>query len=214
MLQTFHPNQPRASSLINDNYCVDKLQEGLLTGSQQQTPKKTMNTQLQETPVNCFVVNPVLTAPRLWQKKDISPGVSGCYQEYKLKYVKDVFCVDQLSFVKPVTNVPTVASNLPVGARLQNFWQTWLDLGAGQKVVQIIKEGYTLPFRIRLKLTRSPTVISCYANPHRNLYLLEALHQLIDKNAIELVQNQKSLGCFKRLFLVPKPKWRPILDLN
>ena len=45
---------------------------------------------------------------------------------------------------------------------------------AGPKVVQILKEGCTLPFRARPKLTRYPTVISCYANPHRNSYLLEA----------------------------------------
>ena len=107
-------------------------------------------------------------------------------------------------------------SKLPVGARLQNFWKTWLDLGAGPKVVQILQEGYTLPFRIRPKLTRIPTVISCYANPHRNSYLLEALHQLIDKNAVEPVYNQASLGFYNRLFLVPKPnnKWRLILDLS
>ena len=79
-----------------------------------------------------------------------------------------------------------------------------------------MKEGYTLPFRIRPNLTRSPNIISCYVNPHRNLYLLEALHQLIDKNTVELVNNQRSLGFFNRLFLVPKPnnKWRPILDLS
>ena len=100
--------------------------------------------------------------------------------------------------------------------RLQKFWQTWLDLGAGPKVVQILQEGYTLPFRIRPKLTRIPTVISCYAKPLRNSYLLEALHQLIDKNAVEQVSNQTSLGFYNRLFLVPKPnnKWRPILDLS
>ena len=131
--------------------------------------------------------------------------------DYKLKYVKGVSCVTQLCCVKPVINVKLAAQNLPVGARLQNFWQTWLDLGAGPKVVQILKEGYTLPFRIRPKLTRSPTVVSCYVNPHRNSYLLEALHQLIDKNTVELVHNQTSLGFFNRLFLVPKPnnKWRP-----
>ena len=89
--------------------------------------------------------------------------------------------------------------------KTSNFWKTWLKLGAGPKVVQILKEGYTLPFRIRPKLARSPTVISCYVNPHRNSYLLEALHQLMDKNAVELVQNQTSLGFFNRLFLVPKP---------
>ena len=130
--------------------------------------------------------------------------------------MKGVSCVTQLSCVRPVTNVKNVASNLPVGARLQSFWQTWLDLGAGPKVVQILREGYTLPFRILPNLTRSPTVISCYGNPYRNLSLLEPLHQLIDKNAVELVVNQKSRGFFNRLFLVPKPnnKWRPILDLS
>ena len=84
--------------------------------------------------------------------------------------MKCVSCVTQLSCVKPVTNVKNAAQTLPVGARLQNYWQTWLDLDAGPKVVQILKEGYTLPFWIRLKLTRPPTVISCYVNPHRNSY--------------------------------------------
>ena len=59
--------------------------------------------------------------------------------------MKSVSCVTQLSCAQPVTNVKNAAPNLPVGARLQNFWQTWLDLGAGPKVVQILKEGYTLP---------------------------------------------------------------------
>ena len=38
----------------------------------------------------------------------------------------------------------------------------------------------------------------------------------MDKNAIELVHKQVSLGFFNQLFLVPKPnnKWRPILDLS
>ena len=98
----------------------------------------------------------------------------------------------------------------------QCCYQICLNLGAGPKIVQILREGYTLPFRIRPNLTRSPTVVSRYVNPHRNSYLLEALHQLIDKNAVELVHNQTSLGFFNRLFLVPKPnnKWRPILDLS
>ena len=71
--------------------------------------------------------------------------------------MKSVSCVTQLSCVKPVTNVRNAASNLPVGPRLQNYWQTWLDLGAGPKVVQILKEGCTLPFRIWPNLTKSPS---------------------------------------------------------
>ena len=133
-----------------------------------------MDTQLN---VSYPVAKAVYSAPGLSQRKDISPGVADCHlKNCKLKYVKSVSCVTPLSCVNPVTNVQNILSDLPVGARLQNYWQKWLDLGAGPKVVQILKEGYSLPFRIRPKLTRGPTVISCYVNPHRNSYLLEALH--------------------------------------
>ena len=46
--------------------------------------------------------------------------------------------------------------------------------------------------------------------------LLEALYQLINKNAVEPVENPNSLGFYNRLFLVPKPnnRWRPVLDLS
>ena len=208
---SIHRDLPRVNSLINDNQCITLLQERLLTGST--SVQRTINS----LNVNCHVANLVHTAPGHSQRKELSPGSAGCYLiQEKLKYVKGASCVTQLSCVKPVTNVPIVVTNLPVGARLQNFWKSWLDLGAGPKVVQILREGYTLPFRIRPKLTRSPTVISCYVNPHRNSYLLEALHPLIDKNAVELVRNKTSLSFFDRLFLVPKPnnKWRPILDLS
>ena len=208
------PDQPRASSLIDDNYCVTNLPARLLAGSI--LPTETIDTCL---PLNVkpHVVLHVHTAPGHSQKKGVSPGSADChFRDYKLKYVKGVSCVTQLCCVQTVENVKNAAPNLPVGARLQNFWQTWLDLGAGPKIVQILREGYTLSFRIRPNLTRSPTVISCYVNPHKNSYLMEALHQLIDKNAVELVDNQTSLGFFNRLFLVPKPnnKWRPILDLS
>ena len=45
---------------------------------------------------------------------------------------------------------------------------------------------------------------------------MEALHQLIHKNAVELVQNQETMGLYNRLFLIKKTNnwWRPILDLS
>ena len=150
-------------------------------------------------------------------KKRVSPGAADCHCiNQELKYVNSVSCVTQLSCVNHVACAQNVVPNLPVGARLQDFWQTWLNLGAGPNVVHILKKSYTLPFRIRPYLTRSLTVVCCYVNPHRNSYMLEALHQLMDKNAVELVHNQTSLGFFNQLFLVPKPnnKWRPILDLS
>ena len=59
-------------------------------------------------------------------------------------------------------------------------------------------------------------VTNCYVNPHKNLYLLEALYQLLTKNAVEPIATPKSLGFYNRLFLVPKSNnwWRPILDLS
>ena len=213
---SFLRDQPRASSRTNDNHCVLRVQPRLLAGSLSPLPRQTMNTQLKLN-VNCHVVTDVYTSPGPSQRKDISPGVADCHlKNYKLKSVKSVSYVTQLSCVNPASNVINAVPNLPVGARLQNFWQTWLNLGAGPKIVQILREGYTLPFRIWPNLTKSPTVVSHYVNPHRNSYLLEALHQLMNKNAVELVYNQTSLGFFNRLFLVPKPnnKWRPILDLS
>ena len=139
MLPTTHLDQPRASSRINDNYCVTKLQARLLAGSP--LPSHTIDS----LNVKFHVASNVHTAPGYSQKRELSPGSASCYcKSYKLKSVKSVSCVIQLSCVQPVTNVKNVAQNLPVGARLQNFWQTWLDLGAGPKVVQILKEGYTL----------------------------------------------------------------------
>ena len=201
--------------------------QGLLPGSLQTvkrfqftlSPKctnKTIDFQTKNSlSVNLNVVKHVLSVKGQSQKKDVSPVIVTSCQE-KLKSVKSASFVTHLSCIQPVKNVKNVATTQAVGTRLQNFWQTWLDLGAGPKVVQILKEGYTLPFRIRPRLTRYPTVISHYVNPHRNSYLLEALHQLMDKQAVELVQNQVSLGFYSRLFLVPKPnnKWRPILDLS
>ena len=113
------------------------------------------------------------------QKKGVNPNY--CYNHTEIKYVKDVSCVGHLSSANLVTNVPTVAIDPPVGVRLHNFWEKWEALGSSPKVVTILSEGYTLPFRFRPNLTRSPTVISNYHNPSKQAHLLEALYQLVNK---------------------------------
>ena len=140
---TLH-DQPRGSSRTNDNQCVIVSVPRLLPRSLQTVKhvpffpspscvKKTVKTQTQDSlSANLNAVNHVHFVQGLSQKKDVSPVIVNHCKE-KLKYVKNVCCVNQLSFVKPVTNVQHPAPNLPVGARLQNFWQTWLDLGAGPK---------------------------------------------------------------------------------
>ena len=92
--------------------------------------------------VKPLVVQNAHTAPGHPQKKGISPGAAGCTLNHcALKSVKSVSGVTQLSCAQSVTNVRNVVPNLPVGARLQNFWRTWLELGASPKVVHILQEG-------------------------------------------------------------------------
>ena len=154
--------------------------------------------------VNSFVAN-VHFVIGLPQKKGVNPNC--CYNHTEIKHVNDVSCVGHLSSANAVTNVPPVVIHPPVWARLQQYWEKWEALGSSPKVVTILREGYTLPFRFRPNLTRSPTVIINYQNRQRQADLLEALYQLTNNN---------SLGFYNQLFLVHKPKnwWRPILDLS
>ena len=95
-LPATHRDQPRASSHINDKYCVTKLQARLLAGSSPQTIDICSNLN-----VNPHVVITVHTAPGHSQKRELSPGSAGCYcKDYKLKSVKSVSCVTQLSCVQ------------------------------------------------------------------------------------------------------------------
>ena len=70
------PDQPRASSCVNDNYCVDKLQARLLTGSKEavcspETLGKTLDIQTPQIQVvNFSIVNPVLFGEGHSQRKD------------------------------------------------------------------------------------------------------------------------------------------------
>ena len=120
------------------------------------------------------------------------------------KYVKGVSCVDQLSSIQSVSNVPNVGQNLPAGTRHNQFWKTWATLRASSKVIRILKEGYTLPFRNHSTLTSSPIIISGYVHPLRNSYLMEALYALIQKNAVEMVPTSDISGFLQQTFLGSK----------
>ena len=78
--------------------------------------------------VNCFAVNHVPFVVTQPQKKGLCPIV--VKQVKQLKDMKGGSCADQLSSVQPVTNVYTVAQNLLVRARLNQFWETWAAFGA------------------------------------------------------------------------------------
>ena len=218
--QTSTRSQPKGLRSINDNYCVSNvvgLKNSVVVSDKmevlnpppvtdQKNSKLTLN-------VDSHVANAHIVTG-IPQRKGVNPNICQLYTE--IKYVKDVSCVGQLPSVKLVTNAQHAVLDPPVGARLNQCWQKWETLGSSPKVVNILREGYTLPFRFRPHLTRSPTVISNYHNPTKQSFLIEALYQLLNKNAVEPVDNPNSLGFYNRLFLVPKPnnRRRPILDLS
>ena len=187
----------RVSRSINDNYCVLNV-DGVKNSVHVYGKRKDLNpspvTSKSETVVlhvNSFVAN-VHSVTGLPQKKGVSPNYCGTHTE--IKHVNNVSCVGHLSSANIVTNVPTVAINPPVGARLQQFWEKWEALGSSAKVVTILREGYTLPFQFRPNLTRSPTVISNYVNPQRQSHLLEALYQLTNKKCSQTGSKPKLTG--------------------
>ena len=96
----------------------------------------------------------------------------------------------------------------PVGGRLRSFRRPFSP--------NIFTNGYVLPFLSKPSLVRFPLIQSEYKARQKDQALATCIQSLLSKNAIERVENVKSLGFYSRLFLVPKPhqKWRPVIDLS
>ena len=92
---------------------------------------------------------------------------------------------------------PKVSISPPVGGRLRSFRRDWQANICSSNVLNIITNGYVLPF---------------LSSPN----LADFIQSLLSKNTIERVENVKSLGFYSCLFLVPKPdqSWRPVVDLG
>ena len=117
----------------------------------------------------------------------------------------------------PLPNDSYQASiNPPVGGRLCSFRRDWHANNCSANVLNIITNGYVLPFLSRPNLIRFPLIVSEYKAPQKDQALADCIQSLLLKNAIERVENVKSLGFYSRLFLVPKPhqRWRPVIDLS
>ena len=111
--------------------------------------------------------------------KDVNTD-NGHRQE--IKYVNDVSCVDQLSSVKSVTNVPTVTTDLLVAVTLHQFWG---KLGVSSKVVIVLMEGYTLPFPAKFdQVTHHYKLLS---KSSQEPLPGGGIASVLNKNALELV---------------------------
>ena len=117
----------------------------------------------------------------------------------------------------PLPNDSSKASlSPPVGGRLRSFRRDWQTNKCSPNVLNIITNGYVLPFLSKPNLVRFPLILSEYKAHQKDRALATCIQSLLSKNAIERVENVKSLGFYSRLFLVPKPhqRWRPVIDLS
>ena len=117
----------------------------------------------------------------------------------------------------PLPNESLKASlSPPVGGRLRSFRRDWQTNKCSSNVLNIITNGYVLPFLSKPNLVRFPLILSEYKARQEDQALATCIQSLLSKNAIERVENVKSLGFYSRLFLVSKPhqRWRPVIDLS
>ena len=103
----------------------------------------------------------------------------------------------------PLRNNSSKASfSPPVGSHLRSFKRDWLTNKCSQNVLNIITNGYVLPFRSKPNLIRFPLILSEYKAQQKDQALATCIQSLLSKNAIERVENVKSLGFYSCLFLV------------
>ena len=75
----------------------------------------------------------------------------------------------------------------PVGGRLMQFRRAWVEENCSSSILNIITNGYVLPFLLKPKLTRHPLIISEYKNQQKDRALASCIQSLLHKHAIEKV---------------------------
>ena len=91
----------------------------------------------------------------------------------------------------------------------------WQEKGAEEWVVEVLREGYVVPFHTAPPLSSSPITHSSY-HPQsvKGMALGLEIQALLQKGAVEPASSDP--GYFSRMFVVTKASggWRPIIDLS
>ena len=98
----------------------------------------------------------------------------------------------------PLPNDSSKALSPPVGGRLRSFRRDWQTNKCSPNVLNIITNGYVLPFLSKPNLVRFPLILSEYKAQQKDQALATCIQSLLSKNAIERVENVKSLGFYSR----------------
>ena len=99
-----------------------------------------------------------------------------------------------------------------MGGRLAHFAEKWEEITDNKWVLSIVRNGFRIPFIKIPPLSSVPIRMSQSSSP----FLREEIENLLNKRAVERVQNRETPGFYSWIFLVPKKngKFRLILDLS
>ncbi len=84
--------------------------------------------------------------------------------------------------------------NYTVAGRLSHFQQAWRSITTDQWVLEIISNGYTLPFMAPPPLKLEPLETPLPTDPQRREALWTEVQSLLDKGAVEEIQLGKRGG--------------------
>lgn len=102
-----------------------------------------------------------------------------------------------------------------IGGCLARHLRDWETLGAEEWVLQVLREGYKIPFHSSPPLSDVLLhLVSYSADSERGKALESEVTALLDKCAVE--EAPPTPGFYSRLFVVPKASggFRPIIDLS
>ena len=91
----------------------------------------------------------------------------------------------------------------PSGGRLKWFVTQWEEQWSHPFQLELLRQGYHLPFKEHPKLSRTPCIYSGYSEVNKENALLTSIRDLLVKNAIERVNREDSLGFYSQLFREP-----------
>ena len=95
---------------------------------------------------------------------------------------------------------------------MAHFVEKWEEITDNKWVLSIVRHGFRIPFSKIPPLSSVPIRISQSSSP----FIREEIENLLNKRAVERVQNPGTPGFYSRIFLVPKKegKLRLIIDLS
>ena len=102
-----------------------------------------------------------------------------------------------------------------MGGCLSSHWSAWEDRGAEPWVVEVLKEGYVIPFHVVPPLSSIHIILDSYSPQSiKGRALEEEIQALRRKGAVE--HASPSPGYYSRMFVVTKASggWRPIINLS